>query len=327
MRLLLELSMECESLARAEAVSAMCALGDKPQVLGEDEGVLIVLTEADPRALASRLALCHHISEWMASCAPSELNTRAEDIDVPGPIGVRATKVGDRAVDLAHAAKVVGGVVGRSRGVDLRRPASEVRLVFSEKVHIGRLLASIDRASFEKRKNRYMPFVYPASIHPKFARAAVNLTEVRLGGRLLDPFSGTGAILIESALAGCQTIGSDLSGRMIEGASMNLAHSGVSAELHECDVGEILSVIGKVEGIATDLPYGRSTSTGGEGLAVLYERAFRAFGEVLDAGERLVVVLPALRPVESGGLFRVVDSHKLWVHRSLTRHFSILEKL
>jgi tRNA (guanine10-N2)-dimethyltransferase len=211
--------------------------------------------------------------------------------------------------------------------VDLRRPATDVRLVFSDKVHVGRLLASIDRTSFERRKNRYMPFVYPASIHPKFARAAVNLTEVRREQKLLDPFSGTGAILVEAAMVGCETIGSDISERMIEGAAKNLGHLKLKAALHQCDVGEVPARVGAVDGIASDLPYGRSTSTGGEGISDLYARTFDSFDGVLGSGSRAVVVMPSLDAVASEKRFEVVETHKLWVHRSLTRHFCVLRKL
>jgi len=234
--------------------------------------------------------------------------------------------VGERSPDLSGAARVVGGIVGESVGVDLHRPATELRLVFSDDVHIGRLLASVDRSSFEQRKNRYMPFVYPASIHPKFARAAVNLTEVPSGSRLLDPFMGTGAMLVEAAMVGCIAIGSDISERMIEGASRNLGHSNVKAELHRCDIGEVPSVIGEVDGIATDLPYGRSTSTGGEDLSDLYRRAFDAYDGVLRKGQRVVAVVPTVDAVSSEARFEVVETHKLWVHRSLTRHFCVLRK-
>jgi len=324
---LLELSMECESLARAEAMSAMRALGDSPQVLDEDQGVMVVSSSADPAALASRLALCHHISEWKASCAHAELRGCVGDIDVPGPIRVRSTKVGERNVDLSGASRLVGGVMGRRGGVDLHEPASEVRVVFSANAHVGRLLASVDRASFERRKNRYMPYVYPASIHPKFARAVVNLSEVRAGERLLDPFAGTGAILIEAAMVGCRAMGSDISEKMLSGAASNLKHTGMTADLYRCDVGASPSVIGRVDGVVTDLPYGRSTSTAGEGLEDLYERAFEAFSMLLDTGRRLVVVLPSVDRVQAERRFKLVGTHKLHVHRSLTRHFCILEKV
>lgn len=46
MKLLLELSMECESLARSEAVAAAEALGGKPKVVRQEPGVFVVETKA-----------------------------------------------------------------------------------------------------------------------------------------------------------------------------------------------------------------------------------------------------------------------------------------
>jgi tRNA (guanine10-N2)-dimethyltransferase len=325
-KLLLELSMECESLARSEAISAMRALGDSPRVLDQDLGILVVESRADPGALALRVALCHNVDEHLGSCAPDEVDSFAEQVDVPGPIKVSSTKVGMRDADLVGTNRRVGAVLGRSRGVDIHSPRSEVRIVFSERVHIGRRLAAVDRASYEKRKNRYMPYVYPASLHPKFSRAAVNLTQVPRGGRLLDPFCGTGAIVAEAALAGLEGIGSDLSDKMVDGARRNLAHIKVSAAVHECDVGDVPTVVGKISGIATDPPYGRSTSTRGERIADLYRRAYAVFAQVLPKGARVVAVLPDMKSVESAEGFRTVESHSLWVHSSLTRHFFVLER-
>jgi tRNA (guanine10-N2)-dimethyltransferase len=327
-RLLLELSMECESLSRAEAVSAAEALSGRAEVLGSDDGVLVLETEADPVKLASRLGLCHKVSEWLGSTDAAGVDALVDGADVPGPIRVRSTRVGEhqREVDLASVSRWVGGHLARGRGVDLHSPASEVRLVFSEQVHVGRLLASIDRASFEARMNKRLPFHCPVSIHPKFARALVNLTRVPSGGSLLDPFCGTGAIVAESYIAGLRPVGTDLSERMIEGARANLAHIGARATLRVCDVGSIMDVVGHVDGVATDPPYGRSTSTNGEPLDDLYERSFSAFAEVLRRGSRLTVAVPELPVLGSAKGFRRLESHPLRVHRSLTRNFCVLER-
>jgi tRNA (guanine10-N2)-dimethyltransferase len=326
-KLLLELSMECESLARAEAVSAARALGGNPRVLNEGPGVLVLDTSAEPVEFASRLGLCHHVGQWLSSCAPEDIEGCAEKIDVPGPVRVRSTKVGELSVDLASTARKVGAIVGRSRGVDLHRPTSDIRVVYTDKVYFARVLASINRSAFESRKNRYLPFIYPASLHPKFARALVNLAEVPAGGRLLDPFCGTGAIIAEASLVGLRSIGSDFSEKMIAGATRNLAHLRLEAELHLCDVGDISREVGAVSGIATDPPYGRSTSTEGEGIQELYARAFKSFGEVLDRGSRASIVVPDVKLLESADSFRLLETHPLRVHRSLMRNFCVLERV
>lgn len=327
MKLLLELSMECESLARSEAISAAEALGGSPKVVSQEPGVLVIDTKADPIALVQRLGLCHFVSEWLSSCDGEELESQAREIDVDGPIRVRSTKIGGAKADLDGSTHLVGGILGKTRGVDLHHPRSDVRIVFSESAHVGKLLGTIDRSSFEKRKNQYMPFFYPASLHPKFARALVNLTRVRKGEKLLDPFCGTGAILAEADLIGLEAVGTDLSEKMIAGARKNLEHVGADASLIVSDVGRIADPVGRVEGIATDPPYGKSTSTKGESLPALYRRAFAAFSEVLDRGSYLAVVVPRASLLEDAERFDLAETHRLWVHRSLTRHFCVLRRI
>lgn len=327
MKLLLELSLECESLARSEAAAACEALGRISKVLDQGPGVIVLDTEADPVKLAARLGLCHVVSESMFSCSPDELESRAAELDVEGPIRIRSTKVGEQQVDLSKTSRSVGAIVGKSRGVDLHHPKTDLRVVFSSKVHVGRAIASIDRTAFEKRKNRYMPYFYPASLHPKFARALINLTRVREGDKVLDPFCGTGAILAEAALVGLKPIGTDISEKMIEGARENLSHLHLDTDLRRCDVGEIGGVVGHVSGIATDPPYGKSTSTQGEGIPELYERAFVSFSRVLNKGALVAIVVPKTSLLEKADQFKTVEEHKLWVHRSLTRHFCLLRKI
>lgn len=329
MRLLFELSMECEPLARAEAMAACESLGGPARVLSGDPGALVLETGADPAALVSRLALCHKVSEWLGSSTARELDSLMSDVEVPGPIRVRSTRVGEahRDIDLNSLTRRAGTVLGRSVGVDLRSPASEVRFVVSDKVHAGRLIGSVDRRSYESRKNRHLPFQCPISLHPKYARALVNLARVPGGGSLLDPFCGTGAIVAEASLAGLRPFGTDLSGRMIEGARKNLAHVGARASLAVCDVGSIASVVGPVDGVVTDPPYGRATSTDGEPLGELYARAFAACADVLKRGSMLTLAVPDLSILEGADGFRTVGTHQLWVHRSLTRNFCVLERV
>jgi len=318
--------MECEPLARADALAACEALGHRARVLRHEPGVLLVETRADAVKLAARLGLCHYVSEWLASCPPDELGPTAASIDVEGPIRVRATKVGPITPNLAEATRVVGAALGRGRGVDLRSPRTDIRVVFSRCAHIGRMVGAVDRSSFERRKNRYMPFTYPASLHPKYARALVNLSRAAPGARMLDPFCGTGAILAEAALVGAKPVGSDISEEMVEGARRNLSHLGLSSELHVTDVGGVREVVGSVDSIATDPPYGRSTSTKGESIPRLYARAFSTFAGILKKGAYVGIVVPRKSLLDSADDFVVMEAHPLYVHGSLTRHFCSLRR-
>ncbi len=328
-RLLVEPSLECEPLARSEVVSATRALGSEASVMHEEPGVLVIETGADGAKLAERLGLCHFVSEWLGSCGAEKVSECASHIQVKGPVRVRTTKLGSSTVELEamDVTRGVGGILGREGGVDLRSPATDVRVVLSSQVHFGRLLASVDRPSFERRKTRYLPYDQPVSLHPKLARALVNLASVKDGGRLLDPFCGTGGMLAEATLVGMEAVGSDISQQMVDGAERNLQSLGLSSRIVRCDVADAPSVFGKVDGIATDPPYGRSSSTKGEDVAQLYNRALRAFSEMLEPGSRAAVVVPDADLLGAMEGFVLEESHVMRVHRSLTRHFCVLRRL
>ena len=328
MRLLLELSMECEPLARSEAVSAASVLGTRAEAVLEEPGLLGIETDADPSALARRLALCHFISEHLFSCPPSELRESIREVDVPGPVRVHTTRVQGsfNELDLARTNSELGALLGEGRGVDIHEPVSEVRVVLSKQAHVGRCLAKVDRPAFEARKVQNLPFRYPITIHPKYARALVNLARVRPGGRLLDPFCGTGSIVAEAVLAGMEAVGSDISEKMVEGTRNNLTFLGVGADLAACDIGAVGEVVGHVDGIATDPPYGRATSTGGEPVPDLMRRTLAACREILDVGSRLVMAVHDPDLLSSSEGFEMVETHPMWVHRSLTRHFCVLRR-
>ncbi|MBU0624504.1 MAG: hypothetical protein KJ672_06625 [Candidatus Thermoplasmatota archaeon] len=83
--------------------------------------------------------------------------------------------------------------------------------------------------------------------------------------------------------------------------------------------------MGRVDGIATDPPYGRSTSTDGERIPELYRRSLDAFSAVLKSGARIAIVVPDMNLVRDQEGFRLLESHRLWVHRSLTRNFCVFE--
>lgn len=57
---------------------------------------------------------------------------------------------------------------------------------------------------------------------PKLAQIMVNLAKPPIGGRVLDPFCGTGVILQEAALMGYKVYGTDLADKMIDYSKANI---------------------------------------------------------------------------------------------------------
>jgi hypothetical protein len=81
----------------------------------------------------------------------------------------------------------------------------------------------------EARLTHYA-FRYPAKFHPPVARALVE-TYVPAGGRVLDPFCGSGSLLVEALAEGCFATGYD-----IDPVAVFVA----KAKTHRYDVGRLL---------------------------------------------------------------------------------------
>ena len=118
---------------------------------------------------------------------------------------------------------------------------------------------------------QHRPFFSPISLHPKLARALVNLSSIKKGETLLDPFCGTGGIIIEAGLIGAKILGSDIEKKMIEGCKKTLEFYRIKEyELFCSDIGDIHKFVkNSVDAVVTDLPYGKSTTTKGEELSHL----------------------------------------------------------
>lgn len=328
MRLLFELSGEHGTLPRSEVLASIEAEGHGYEVLEEEDRILVVETEAGPERLGQRIALAHAISEHISSGTISELEDGAGDLDVDGTIAIRMRDLRpkrERKTDSAVLERI-GGILTKGRKVDLENPDHEIRLVQGESNYLGVQRARIDRPSFQQRKVDNRPFFSPISLHPKYARALVNLARASEGETFLDPFCGTGGILLEAGFIGAKLVGSDIKEKMIEGCKENLSKFNVHSSFFRSDVGDIGKHVGEVSSIATDPPYGRSSSTMREDPASLYERSFRAFQEVLKKNGCLGVVLPGEKYVEMGeGFLELKEVHKQRVHKSLDRFYCVFK--
>lgn len=337
MQLIFELSGEHDTLPRSEVIAVLEASEIDFNILVEEPGVLIIDIQSAIltfkvflNILKKRLALTRGIYERLFTCNIHEINTITKEIDVgEGSFAVRAKRIQNmhREVKLIDIERQIGKLTKSTNPVDLKNPDVEIKVLLSKSGHIGIKKIKIDRSVFETRKVQNRPFFSPISLHPRLARTLVNLSRVKEGEMLLDPFCGTGGILIEAGLIGVKPIGSDIDARMIQGCRQNLEDSGVEVTtLFQSEISDVKGRVGKVDAIATDPPYGRSSSTAGEKAFSLYERAFKVFREILSDRKYLAIVLPNERSIEIGEkLFILREVHPQRVHRSLTRYFCVFQ--
>ena len=168
------------------------------------------------------------------------------------------------------------------------------------------------------------PFFRSVLVPRRRARALVNLTGVRPGQRLLDPFCGTGALLVEAGLLGATAFGSDVDRAMVTGCRANLAFENVAADVRRIDARTLGDWGLAFDAVVTDLPYGRSASAHGVQLPDLFRAFLDAAAGLVRAGARVVVMAPAGLPEPSDTLFDVITVLQERVNRRLTREIWVL---
>jgi tRNA (guanine10-N2)-dimethyltransferase len=153
------------------------------------------------------------------------------------------------------------------------------------------------------------------------ARTLINLSLARAGDTLLDPFCGTGGILIEAELLGMRAEGSDFDPMMIDGSRQNVT----SSDLLLADATCLPFANQSLDAVVTDFPYGQSvcikkTDT----MANLYADSLDEIHRVLKSGHRAVVVTHQDISEIASAHMRVLQHHEQRVHKSLTRRVLVL---
>jgi tRNA (guanine10-N2)-dimethyltransferase len=158
----------------------------------------------------------------------------------------------------------------------------------------------------------------------------VNLSEVMEGEEVLDPFCGTGVILVESGLVGARVFGMDSSPAMVEGARRNLCRLQPSRPLmvrgDALRAGSLF--LSPFDHVITDPPYGRA-SPGGADVRGLLARFSRSGGQLLNPGGTICIASPSTLDLSedlvAGGLRMEAFAYQK-VHGSLGRHLYLARK-
>jgi tRNA (guanine10-N2)-dimethyltransferase len=335
MKYLFELSKEHKKIPTAEIIACLKSENICFSIIESNEDVFIVETDSDEikfKEIAKRLSYTYYIDRYLFSSPPSIDDLKKEaiknKIEDKGSIAVRC-KNRSKNINSQDILRTLADVYTSGREVELNNPDLEVRgLITDSAAYIGLKIIEINRSQFEERKVQFRPFFSPISLHPKIARLMVNLSSIKNNETLLDPFCGTGGILIEAGIIGVKIIGSDIEEKMIEGCKKNLDFYNIkNYKLFCSDIGDISKDIGKVDAVVTDLPYGKSTTTKGEDMSKLYERAFKNISTLLKENGKAVIGLSNKDFINLGKkYFSIIEKHDLRAHRSLTRYFVVYQK-
>lgn len=322
-------SGEHPELPKAELLSVFEGERVKYRILKEypPERLLVLRADTIDPSFAGRLALTKNFGLYV--CESRSLKTVASKI-YEKIQGTESFKVKSESNTIARD---LGGLLcKRDCGlkVNLENPKKEVYCSrICGRYFAGILIRAEEGGDFDLRKPQFRPFFHPTSMHPKIARLLVNLARVGRGDRILDPFCGTGGVLIEAGLMGMKVAGFDISKEMVAGCRENLKHYGINdSEIKKKDSLESDSRM-KVDAIVTDPPYGRSSFVSDSGnMEEFYGRFILKAHGFLKSGGRMVIVLPLkyAQNVKFGKRFNNLGCYDIRVHKSLTRRIFALSK-
>ena len=325
---LFELGGENKELAKIEARELLKTEGYNPET-GFEEGQIVIIKTSQKLALKTirRLGMTKRVSRIIHSSEEKDIGKVIEQLPTLdlGKSSFAIRQIRRNVISERKIAIKIGRKIPIENEIALDNPDVKILFYTGSKTIISILEENSTTAykSCLEHHVRYRPYFSPISIHPRIARSMVNLANCSPNDTVLDPFCGTGGILIEAADMGIKAKGMDLLEKMIVNSKGNLEYFGLEGKIKKGDVEE--SKNQSFEAIVTDPPYGIASSTGGEKISELLQRTMNIFSEAMEKGKRIVMAISNPELIQTTN-FKKIYQFEWYIHKSLTRYIMVLEK-
>ncbi len=152
------------------------------------------------------------------------------------------------------------------------------------------------------KKDRHMPFANAKAgiLPPKIARSMVNLVPFDPQGKLLvDPFCGSGRLLVEAAERGYRVAGTDILEEQVRETQANLKFLGFEAQVSVLDATHLSDLFYDIDAIVTEPFLGKPNLRPDQikylvpGLQKLYLGCLKDWHKALKPGGFIVMVFPS----------------------------------
>ena len=228
--------------------------------------------------------------------------------------------------------KIIYQALNQQNKVNLKNPKISFVLLLTDQEYLfGTELFARESGYFLNREPGKRPFFKPGTLEPRFARLMANLSKIGSKKILLDPFCGPGGILVEASIMNCNVIGTDIDRKMILGAKKNIKHysKNKNYELLLADA-RSLPFDNTINCIATDPPYGKSTSTYGNQIKELLSQFLNETRDVLSMNGIIAIGITSETPlkeiIEDEG-YKLEMLEEIYIHKSLTRKIGVCMKI
>jgi len=211
--------------------------------------------------------------------------------------------------------------------VSIKEYDIEYNFVFAEK--LGRFFFGFklyeNKKEYLLRMPKMRPVVMPYTLKSDMARAVINLLGLKRGV-VLDPFCGIGGILLEACDLGFEVIGNDISYNDLKYFKKNFDYYFPSCNYQRILADSQTQFLkdNSVDGIVSDIPYGRCSRKLGSDL---YESFLKNAKCMLKSNKRLVIVYANFCEFKDLALkyFDFVCEVEEYINSTMTRHILVLE--
>ena len=303
------LSGEHEELARDEIVAISKSYDSR--AIFNSESRLVITRSVMPWNKIFRRATFVRISGNIVGTfsEPSEIYL---PVSKPVSFACRTINLSSKKVDSSSLERQVGTVLNQkwNSKVSLSNPHLTVYLIITDtKQYVG--YSEIQMVPKRPKK----AIKRPHELDWKLSRCMVNLSRLKEGKVLCDPFCGTGTILLEAESMGIHSIGIDFDGKMCDITRKNLVENGYKPRVINSTYHHIQKIKDKIDAIVTDLPYGTASKS-----STSPKKLVKDFLSIVPKKKKLVMMYK--KGLEIEGLSEA-KKYEIYRHKSLTRVISV----
>jgi len=303
------LSGEHVELAQDEVVAISKSYD--PRASFNSESRLVIASSTIPWNKIFRRATFVRISGNIAGTfsKPSEIYL---PISKPISFACRTINLSSKKIDSSSLERQVGTILNQkwNSKVSLSNPHLTVYLIMTNtKQYVG--YSEIQMAPKKPKKI----IKRPHELDWKLSRCMVNLSRLKEGKVLCDPFCGTGTILLEAESMGIHSIGIDFDGKMCDITKRNLAENGYKSRVINSTYQHIQKIKDEIDGIVTDLPYGTASRS-----STSPKKLVKDFLSIVPKKKKLVIMYKKGLDIED---LSKAKKYEIYRHKSLTRVIAV----
>ena len=297
-----------EDLARDEVISISKSYD--PKTKSSSESRLVILKSKVPwKKIASRATFVRNSGNIVDTFD----DITKIDPPIPKPLSFvcRTINLSSRKISTSLE-KQVGGVLSQrwSSKVSLSNPHLTVYLIITDS---EQYLGCADMKIEPKLPIKIIK--HPHELDLKLSRCIVNLSELKEGKTLCDPFCGTGTILLQAESMGIKSIGIDFDPLMCSITRKNLAANQFKSKVINSSYNEIRNIKSTIDAIVTDLPYGIASRASDSP-----KKLVKDFVSIIPKRKKLVIVYKKGLDVEE---MSKAKKYEIYRHKSLTRIIAV----